>query len=378
MLCIGSIYAWSIFASELIKNYSFSASQSQIIFGTVILIFPLTMIIIGLSRLKNHPRFIGYLSGVFFLLGYLLSGYSKGNFYLILVGTGLLAGIGTGLGYWLSITFPVQCFPKKKGLVTGLVAAGFGLGAVFMSELAEIILNNGYDALELMKFFGLLYGVIILVFSNFIYAVCNIQSKNLENIKPKALIQSSGFLKSFLGIFLGTFAGLLIIGSLRMIGSQYNISDHIIVLGIAFFALSNFLGRIFWGFISDYLKTNLIIFIDLFIQAIAILSLTLFNLTGPSYLTIVSLIGFGFGGNFVLFAKETAQRYGMNKLGQVYPYIFMGYAIAGITGPLSGGYLFDLSASYTSSIILASMMSFFGGLVFFINYLSVNKRRITR
>ncbi len=366
MLCLGSIYAWSIIALELIKSYFFSASQSQLVFGTSILIFPLTMIIIGRSKLNIHPRLIGYLAGVFFFLGYLLSGFSAGNFYLILLGTGFLAGIGTGLGYWLALTFPVQCFPNKKGLVTGLVAAGFGLGAVFMSELAELILNYGYDVLQLMKFFGLVYGLIILVFSNFIYAVCNIKAKDHGNIKFKTLIQSSGFLKLFLGIFLGTFAGLLIIGSLRMIGSQYAISDHIIVLGIAIFASANFLGRIFWGFISDYFQTNLIIFIDLFLQAIAILSLILFNLSSSSYLIIVSLIGFGFGGNFVLFAKETAQIYGIKILGQVYPYIFMGYAIAGILGPLSGGFLYDLNGSYTTSIILASFMSLLGSILFLV------------
>lgn len=375
MLCIGSIYAWSIIASEMIKDYSFSAAQSQTVFGFAILIFPLTMIIVGRSKLKSHPRLVGYLSGILFCMGYLLSGYSQGNFVLILLGTGILAGIGTGLGYWLALSFPVQCFPNKKGLVTGIVAAGFGLGAVFMSEIAEVILIRGYDVLQLMKFLGFFYGLIILIFANFIYSICNVDDKNLENIKTKSFILSGNFIKLFIGIFLGTFAGLLIIGSLRMIGSQYDIIDHIIVLGIAIFAVSNFLGRIFWGFISDYFKTNMIIFSNLLLQGIAILSLTLFSLTNVSYLFIVSLIGFGFGGNFVLFAKETAQIYGIKKLGQIYPFVFMGYAIAGITGPLSGGFLYDITGSYTSPIILASLMSFLGSILFLVQSLSLKETR---
>jgi len=47
MLCIGSVYAWSIIASELIKNYGFSGTQSQVVFGTLIAIFPVTMIFVG-------------------------------------------------------------------------------------------------------------------------------------------------------------------------------------------------------------------------------------------------------------------------------------------------------------------------------------------
>ena len=47
MLCIGSVYAWSLIASELIKNYGFSGTQSQVVFGTLIAIFPVTMIFVG-------------------------------------------------------------------------------------------------------------------------------------------------------------------------------------------------------------------------------------------------------------------------------------------------------------------------------------------
>jgi MFS transporter, OFA family, oxalate/formate antiporter len=60
------------------------------------------------------------------------------------------------------------------------------------------------------------------------------------------------------------------------------------------------------------------------------------------YLLLAVLIGFGFGGNFVLFAKETANMYGVMNLATIYPYVFTGYAIAGIAGPLSGGLAFRL------------------------------------
>ncbi len=52
MICIGSVYAWSIIASELIEEYNFTVSQSQIIFGALIAIFPVTMIFVGQLRDK--------------------------------------------------------------------------------------------------------------------------------------------------------------------------------------------------------------------------------------------------------------------------------------------------------------------------------------
>ena len=96
-------------------------------------------------------------------------------------------------------------------------------------------------------------------------------------------------------------------------------------------------------------------------------------LTGISYLIISFLIGFGFGGNFVLFAKETTQIFGVKNLGIIYPYVFIGYAIAGITGPLSGGFLFDLFGSFYYAIILATLMSFMGSLIFLNQFIKSRK-----
>lgn len=364
MLCIGGIYAWSILAAELTDSYKFSALQSQLIFGTVIAIFPLTMIFVGQLGKKINHRYLGYIAGILFLIGYLLASYSQGNFLSIFVGIGIVAGIATGFGYWVSLTSPVQWFPHKKGLITGIAAAGFGLGAVFFSELSELILNNDYDVLQLFKIIGVPYGLIIILFSNFIYQVQNKTISNEEPVKITQIIRTVIFKKLFLGIFLGTFAGLLIIGSLRIIGGQYEISNHILVMGIAIFALANFLGRLIWGLFSDYFGASISIFLALFIQSVAILMLNFLTLTDVSYLVLSFMVGFGFGGNFVLFAKETAQEFGLKNLGIIYPYVLIGYSIAGIAGPISGGILFDLSGSYSYALILASIMSILGSVLF--------------
>jgi MFS transporter, OFA family, oxalate/formate antiporter len=372
MLCIGSVYSWSIIASELIEVYDFSVFQSQIIFGALIAIFPVTMIFVGQLGRKFQHRNFGYISGVLFFTGYILASYSHGNFLLILLGIGVLAGIATGFGYWVALTSPVQWFPKMKGLITGIAAAGFGLGAVFMSEVSEQILKNN-DVLHLLKFVGIYYGLIIIVLSNFIFKIPENSDNTEIPVKTSNLISTKIFKKLFLGIFLGTFAGLLIIGSLRMIGSQTEISNHNLVLGISLFAISNFFGRLIWGFFSDHLGASLSIFLALLFQSISILSLNMFLSSTISYFIIASLIGFGFGGNFVLFAKETAQVFGMKNLGIIYPYVFIGYAIAGIAGPISGGFLYDLSGSYSNAIVLASAMSLAGSFLFLNQFIKEKK-----
>ena len=364
MLCIGSVYAWSIIASELIEQYGFSASQSQIIFGLIIAIFPVTMIFVGQLGKKMKHRHFGYISGMLFFIGYFLAGYSEGNFVLVLSGIGILAGIATGFGYWVSLTSPVQWYPDKKGLITGIAVAGFGLGAVLMSEFAIIILNKGYTILELLRMVAISYGLLIFIASSLIY-----QTQNKTEIEDKtadkaSFIRTKNFKKLFLGIFLGTFAGLLIIGSLKIIGEQFEIKNSILVFGVVLFAISNFSGRLTWGYLSDHMGAGLCIFLALLIQSLSIISLNIFTLTNTSYLILSFLIGFGFGGNFVLFARETAQTFGLKNMGIIYPYVLIGYAIAGIAGPMSGGFLYDISNTYFYAILLAGIMSLLGSLLF--------------
>jgi MFS transporter, OFA family, oxalate/formate antiporter len=376
MLCLGSLYAWSIIAAELIEHYGFTGAQSQIIFGLIIGVFPVTMIFVGQLGKKIKHRYFGYISGLLFFIGYLLASQSQGNFILILTGVGVLAGIATGFGYWVSLTSPVQWFPEKKGLITGIAAAGFGLGAVFMSKISGVILNMGFDVLQLLKIVGITYGLIVITLSNFIYQAHNRAIINQEPVKVSDFIGTKTFKRLFIGIFLGTFAGLLIIGSLRIIGGQYDIAKNILVLGVSLFAISNFMGRLTWGTLSDYLGASLTIFLALLVQSISILSLNVYPLTETSYLILSFIIGFGFGGNFVLFARETAQEFGVKNLGIIYPYVFIGYAIAGIAGPFSGGFLYDISGSYFYAIVLSSFISLVGSVMFLHQHIA-DRRKIS-
>ncbi len=377
MLCIGSVYAWSIISAELIEHHGFSALQSQVVFGTLIAVFPITMIFVGRLAPRCNYRQLGYICGTLFLAGYSLAGASGGHFLVLLLGIGILAGIATGFGYWVALTSPVQWFPHRKGLVTGIAAAGFGLGAVFLSELAELILNRGYEVLQLLQFVGLGFGLVILACSTQLRQNRDLPAEPGPPAPVMGFLRAPIFGKLCLGIFLGTFAGLLIIGSLGLIGAQHQVGSHSLVHGVALFAVANFLGRLAWGLLSDRLGANLSIFLALLFQALAIVGLNLFTLSDRLYLLLAFLIGFGFGGNFVLFARETAQVFGVANLGRIYPYVFLGYAVAGIAGPLSGGLLSDLTGSYSAAILLASLMSLAGSLLFLKEFLADRKHPAT-
>lgn len=364
MLCLGGIYTWSVFVPGLRNDYHFTLWQTQLVFGLVIGIFPLTMIVAGRLQGLLSPRWMAYLSALLFASGYLLAAYSGGSFLLVLLGIGILAGIGTGLGYLASLTTPVKWFPRKKGLVTGIVAAGFGLGAVMLSGIADLLFTRGWDVLQVFAITGLLYGLLIILVAGLLKLP---HSQNeLPRARARTFMKTGSFYRLFLGIFSGTFAGLLVIGNLAPMGAQYQIDSHLLIIGVSVFALANFLGRLLWGFVSDFTGAPRCIFFALMLQALAILLMGYLQLNEFRYLALAFLTGFGFGGNFVLFARQTSQQYGLDNLGYVYPYVFLGYALAGILGPLTGGLIYDHFMDYSYAKWVAGGMSGVGAGLFLI------------
>ncbi len=362
MLSLGGIYAWSIFVPGLMDEYQFTASQTQLVFGVVIAVFTFTMLFVEKIEKRLGTRKTALLSGLFYSLGYLVSGYSGGRFVWILIGIGMLAGIGTGFGYLVSLVAPVRWFPERKGLISGVATAGFGLAAVVLSLLAEALLSSGRSILEVFRIMGLFYGAVIMALSFLMSSPP--PSGSITGGHIRDYWKEKNFLRLFFGIFTGTFAGLLIIGNLKPIGAENQINDHILVLGISIFAISNFAGRLGWGFISDYTGSALSILIALVLQSAGILLLGHTQPGALGFIFISAMIGFNFGGNFVLFARETSHLFGIHNLGILYPFIFLGYGIAGIFGPITGGIIFDTMGQYQSATTIAALMSIMGGLLF--------------
>jgi len=372
MLCLGGVYAWSIVAPELTKEFGFTSAQSQSIFGLLIGILPVTMIFAGKLERRLGSRALGFIAAILFVSGYLISGFSGGRFWVVLLGNGVLAGMGTAFGYLAALTSPVKLFPEKKGLMTGIAVGGFGLAAVALSFILQEMLDSGMGILEAFRVIGLAYGSVIFVSSMFLF-----NSRDFERgdgMSAAEILRSTDLYRLISGFFFGSFAGLLVVGSLKPIGAAAGVEPGVLVAGVSIFAIANFAGRISWGLVSDRTGACLTIFMALSFQAVSIVLLGTMSLTSASFLALSAAVGFGFGGNFVLFAKETAEIYGIENLGLVYPYVSFGYSLGGLFGPVTGGLLYDCFRDYRHPAVVAGMISMIGASIFLVECRKIKKR----
>ena len=368
MLALGSIYAWSIFVPRLITEYGYSTGQTQLIFGVFIGVFTVAMVF-GRSLLTTWGASkLAFAAAVLYTSGYVLIWLWGPGFLIMFGGLSLLAGTATGFGYLISISVPVEWFPEKKGLITGIVSAGFGGGAILESIVVQKLFIANVALLDVFLIVGIGKGILLLISSFFFIRPENVK-KFTSLIPLRQLIRDNNFLRLFAGIFTGTFAGLLVVGNLKPIGEQYPIDETTLVLGITVFSIANFSGRLFWGWINDYVTGYTLIPLSLFLMGIFILFIAIVPLSSFLYLFISFAVGFSFGANFVIYAKETAQIFGLENLGKIYPFIFLGYGISGIAGPFTGGWLRDLSGSYQNPAFVAAALC----LIVFVGMLFVTK-----
>ena len=362
MLCLGSIYSWSVFAAALkAAPYNFTVTQTQTIFSVGLLTFALVMIGAGRWQQKAGPTKGAVTGAILLAVGYALASLFPGNFAWLILTIGVIGGAGIGFAYITPVPVVAKWFPDKLGLATGIVMAGFGGGAFVISNF-----SNGWFA-KLIAIFGM--GTTFLIWGA-VFAIAGIAGALLvrnppegwkpagwEPKKSKAILSETGeewetsemaktpqFWMLWAMFVFGATAGLLVIGVVSPFGKAssalWNVDaasvTAITSMTVGLLAIFNAAGRIVWGAVSDKLGRTPTMVVTFALQGIMMLLLGFANLGSGivSYVAAMCWVGFMFGANFVLFPAATRAFFGLRNYGINYPIVFTAYGIAGVVGPL--------------------------------------------
>lgn len=157
-LCIGSVYAWSVFNPPLMKLRGvvapaagdWSLTQVTWIFTSAIVSLGLSAAVAGRWMEQVGPRIVGLAAAAYWGTGFLVSaiGTSLHLLPLLYLGYGVIGGIGLGLGYVSPVSTLIKWFPDRRGMATGLAIMGFGGGAMIAAPLNEGLIRRFYQAPE--------------------------------------------------------------------------------------------------------------------------------------------------------------------------------------------------------------------------------------
>ncbi|MBF96314.1 MAG: MFS transporter [Pelagibacterales bacterium] len=150
-LCIGSVYAWSIFNPALIKELGVvSSSADDWSLSAVVWIFSVAIVSLGLAAaiagkwLEDvGPRCVGVTAATLWGGGFIIGslGIYTHQLWLVYLGYGVFGGCGLGLGYVSPVSTLIRWFPDRRGMATGMAIMGFGGGAMIGAPLKKFLLD---------------------------------------------------------------------------------------------------------------------------------------------------------------------------------------------------------------------------------------------
>ena len=150
-LCIGSVYAWSVFNPPLTRELGVVASSGgDWSLSSVVWIFSVAIVVLGLTAAvggkwleRVGPRYVGVVAATLWGGGFIIGsmGIASHQLWLVYLGYGVFGGMGLGLGYVSPVSTLIRWFPDRRGMATGMAIMGFGGGAMIGAPLKTWLLS---------------------------------------------------------------------------------------------------------------------------------------------------------------------------------------------------------------------------------------------
>jgi MFS transporter, OFA family, oxalate/formate antiporter len=361
-VCLGAIYAWSVFVAPLRLTAGITQTVAQVPFSCFYFSFPLTMLFAGSLLHRLGPRACAMIGGAVFGGGWLLASLGGGSFLWTVLGIGLFAGIGVGVVYVVPIAVLVRWFPESRGVVTGLAVAGFGGGALLISQTAGALIASGFSPFEVFRLLGLVFLVVSVPAGWFVIFPPGTTGTSEAPVSPRVVLGRTEFRLLYVCMVVALAGGFAVNANMRDLSAHGASGSGLIAVGV--FAVANAAGRPLWGFIFDKAKPRNVIIINLVGQALLLLSAGFWLDRNAGYLAFAALAGLHYGGVLVVYASMVVRVWGAAQVGQVYGWLFSANIIAAPAAMLSGLW-FDAAGGFLlpfallgSGMLLAALVLF--------------------
>ena len=359
-VCFGTVYAWSFFQTLLVRQLGWSFTETAWAFSLTILSLGTSAAWAGALLPKVGPRRLAVTGSVMFSVGYMLASLALqwDTLALFYVGYGVIGGAGIGLGYVTPVATVAKWFPDKKGLATGIVVMGFGVGAFLLSKgLAPLLVSHlAGDLADVFFGLGVIFACVLIPCSLLLSnppataeAVAE-QAPADESDSAAPYLRSSEFALMWIVFFFNIAAGISVISfQSELLQEVWGLADPTVEPAtlaeygatlIAVSSLCNGVGRLFWGLLSDRLG-RVKVFRILLASQMVVFGILMTERNPYVFSVLVCYVLLCFGGGFATMPSFVLDVFGPQKMSTIYGTILTAWAAAGICGPLYVGYLKD-------------------------------------
>jgi MFS family permease len=373
-LCIGQVYATSVYKNSLVRHFDASQTEIGVIFSIAIVMLGLSAAVGGTWVEAGGPRKAMFVSAAFWAAGFLVGalGIATSQLWLLYLGYGVLGGIGLGIGYISPVSTLIKWFPDRPGLATGLAIMGFGGGALVAGPLSRQLMSfydSGYDPnvatstasggalVALFLTLGIGYFVIMM------FGVANIRvpaegwrpagwdpstvaEKPLvttASVSAANAIKTRSFWLLWIVLFCNVTAGIGILEQaspmiqdfFRDAGGNSSVAVTAAAGFVGVLSLFNMAGRFAWSSTSDLIGRRPIYMVYLGVGMVLYALLAVAGHTATAlFVLLAGLILSFYGGGFATVPAYLRDLFGTYQVGAIHGRLLTAWSAAGVAGPL--------------------------------------------
>ena len=359
-LALGSLYAWSVFVAPLEAEFGWTRTDTSWVFTIAIVTFALSFVVAGRIQDVRGPRICALTGAVLVGLGFILGSFTSSLLYLY-IAFGFVVGLGNGFGYATPIPVGSKWFPDKRGLVVGLMVAGYGASSAIVVPVAgALIASMGWRST--FRILGVALFLLALLGSAFLknppagytpegWTPTPAPERSERDIPTNEMLGMPAFYFLWIAFCLGTTAGMMVISQLVPFATSAGVTAAVASL---FGAAGSATGRILSGWMSDLVGRLTTLRIMIFVSALAMPALYAWRETALLSYLLVAVVYWCFGAQLSVFATTSADFFGTKNLGRNYGLLFTAYGVAGLVGPLIAGRVFDAYGDYQFAFFTAA------------------------
>lgn len=350
-ICIGAVYAWSVFTKPIMQYMNISLRDVQFAFSLAILFLGFSASFLGGYVEKYGAKKSGYASMMFYVTGMAGTGlaiYLK-NIWLLYLFYGAIGGIGLGIGYITPVGTLVKWFPRNRGFATGCAIMGFGFAAMVAGPLIQYLIKIFPLYLVPVIMAGIYMVIMTLAASQFelpTFAEHHAQSRVLnKGYTAKQALGKWQFYALWLMLFINIFCGIAIISIASPMAQEMIGMDAMAAAAmVGFIGLFNGLGRIWWSSVSDYIGRPNTYILFFLIQIVGFYFLSDFNV--HFFTAILYMMMTCYGGGFAAIPAYISDVFGVKSLSSIHGHVLTAWGLAGLFAPMFLAWLKELTNSY--------------------------------
>lgn len=368
----GVHYSFGVFFKPVLTEFGWTRAMTSGAFSLAWLVHGWLGVVMGGMNDRFGPRVVLTICGLLFGLGYLLMS-QVGTIWQLYLFYGVIVGSGLG-GVYVPLTSTVaRWFITRRGVMTGIVAAGIGIGTLVAPPVANWLITS-FDWRLSYIILGLVVLVVVVLGAQFLKRdptlVGQIPYGEHSGAGPGAVREDTGLsLKE--AVQTGQFwliSFIFFCFGFGMYSIILHIAPHATDMGVSAAGAAGILagiggasivGKVIFGYVADRIGNRAVYVIGFVLLSACLLWLIPAHEMWMLYI-FVTVFGLAYGCLATAQPPLVAWLFGIRSHGLIYGVCTNGFTIGGTIGPIISGYIFDVSGSYKLAFLLLAVMGIIG------------------